>query len=255
MKKVLFSLLTVFAVTAVFGQCDPVSSIDENFDSWMGDPFGGEMGIGECWSTEPNGGYVYAEQNVTFYAFMSPNLDMYLVLPEIVPGNYDLTFDVAVAGDIIDGITVETGTVESNDDVSTFDPFYDPNAVTGETQTISQVIQITEESRYYAIKVHTTAPHSAAFIDNLVLSPRLSVNDVNEIQVSAYPNPVANQLNLTSKSQIKEVKIFSLNGQLVKVQKGNSNSVQIEVSDLNSGIYIAQVVTDKGIETIKVVKK
>jgi hypothetical protein len=255
MKKVLFSLLAIFAVATASAQCDPIASINENFDSWVGNPFGGEMGIGECWSTEPNGGYVYGEQNVTFYAFMSPNLDMYLILPEIVPGSYDLIFDVAVAGDITDGITVETGTVESNDDVSTFDPFYDPNAVTGETQTISQVIQITEESRYYAIKIHTTAPHSAAFIDNLVLSPRLSVNDVNEIQVSAYPNPAVNQLNLTSKSQIKEVKIFGLNGELVKIQKANANSTQIEVSDLNAGIYIAQILTDKGIKTIKLIKK
>jgi len=255
MKKVLFSLLATFVVTVVSAQCEPVNSIDESFDSWVGNPFGGEMGIGECWSTEANGGYVYAEQNVTFYAFMSPNLDMYLILPEIVPGNYDLQFDVAVAGDISDGITVETGTVESNDDVSTFDPFYAPNAVTAETQTVFQVIEVTEESRYYAIKVHTTAPHSAAFIDNLILSPRLSVSDVNEIKVNAYPNPVSDQLNITSKSLINEVSIYTLNGQLVKVQKAKSNATQIEVSDLRGGVYIAQVVTDKGTETIKVIKK
>lgn len=255
MKKVLFSLLATFVVAVVSAQCEPVNSIDENFDSWAGNPFGGEMGIGECWSTEANGGYVYAEQNVTFYAFMSPNLDLYLISPEIVPGNYDLSFDAGVSGDIVDGISLEVGTISSIGDLSSFVSIGEAVSLTTDVQNLQYGLSTNDEIKYFAVKVSTTAPHSAAFIDNLVLTSQLGVNDVNEIQVSAYPNPFQNQLNLTSKSQIKEVKIYSLNGQLVKAQKANANSTQIEVSDLRGGVYIAQVVTDKGTETIKVIKK
>lgn len=184
MRKGLFTLVFAFAAVFASAQCDPVSSIDENFDTWEGNPFAGEMGIGECWSTVPNGGMVYGEQNVTFYGFMSPNIDMFLISPEVVPGDYDISYDAAVMGDIIDGITLEIGTVASNDNVSDFTPIYPATELSSEILTLNQVIQITEENRYFAIKIHTTAPHSAATIDNLVLTEKLSAR-------RACPKPYA----------------------------------------------------------------
>ncbi|HLV23770.1 MAG TPA: T9SS type A sorting domain-containing protein [Moheibacter sp.] len=255
MKKGLLTLVFAFMAVVASAQCDPVSSIDENFDTWEGNPFAGEMGIGECWSTAPNGGMVYGEQNVTFYGFMSPNVDMFLISPEVMPGNYDLSYDAAVNGDIVDGITLEIGTVASNEDVSSFTPIYPATDLSSEILTISQVIQITEEKRYFAIKIHTTAPHSAASIDNLVLTQRLGVNDVNEVKVSAYPNPVIDQLNLTSGENIQEVKIFNTVGQLVQTVKPNNKSSVVNVSALKAGVYVVQVVTGKDVQTLKVLKK
>jgi|GEM_PF-1727497 len=255
MKKGLLSLVLVLATITGFGQCDPVNGINENFDTWEGNPFGGDMAIGECWSTIPNGGYVYGDTNVTFYAFMSPNLDMYLISPEIVEGDYDLSFDAGVIGDIVDGISIQVGTVSGNSDASSFTAIGDAVTLTSDAQTLNFSLTTTATNKYIAFKVMTTTPHSAAGIDNVVLSPSLGVSDIDAVKVSLYPNPVVNELNLTAKETIKEVKIFSMNGQLVQDAKFNNNSATVNMSALKTGVYVAQVLTAKGIQTVKVVKK
>lgn len=98
-------------------------------------------------------------------------------------------------------------------------------------------------------------PHSAALVDNLVLTSDMSVSDLETVKVSAYPNPVIDQLNISSKQNIQEVRIFNVNGQLVLNTKVNNNATSVNVSSLKTGVYIAQITTDKGTETIKVIKK
>lgn len=249
MKKVLFSLAVVLG-TGLYAQCNPVSEINEDFDGWAE--------IDECWTGIANGGMFLVEGNVTFYSFMNTNSSMYLISPEVTAGEYTLNFDFATAsmtGEEVEGITIEAGTVTGNENVDSYVSISEPVATTVAVQNFSTPVSISGDAKYFVIKVSSVAPHSAALIDNLVLEPQMGVSDANGTRISAYPNPVVNQLNLTSESRIKEVKIFGLNGQLVKVQKANATSARIEVSGLNAGIYIAQIFTDKGVETIKVVKK
>lgn len=69
-----------------------------------------------------------------------------------------------------------------------------------------------------------------------------------------YPNPVKNNLYLSSDSQkIKNVMIYSISGALVK---SISNNVEnIDVSNLNTGSYLVKVTTDQGSFTQKIIKK
>lgn len=250
MKKGLLSLALALVTIAGFGQCNPVNGIDENFDTWTE--------IDECWTGINNGGMFLVDGDVTFYSFMNPNLSMYLISPEIVAGQYNLTFDFGTAsmdGEEVDGITVQAGTVTGNENADSFVPISDPFTTTITTQSLSVPVTITADVKYFAIKVSTITPHSAALVDNLVLEPNLAVNDVDAVKVSVYPNPVVNELNITAKETIKEVKIFSANGQLVQAAKASGNSSVINMSALKSGIYIVQVVTQKGVQTVKVVKK
>lgn len=251
MKKGLFSLMVGMAATLTFGQCDPVAQIDENFDTWSEE-------IGECWTGVGNGGMFLVEGDVTFYSFMSPNLSMYLISPEIVAGQYNLAFDFGTAsmdGEEVEGITVEVGTVTSNANADTFVSISEPVATTIAAQTFNVPVTVEGDVKYFAIKVSTTTPHSAAWVDNVVLSPALAVNDIDAVKVSVYPNPVVNELNVSAQGTIKEVKIFSMNGQLVQAMKLNAGSGTVNMSGLKTGVYVAQIVTEKGIQTIKVVKK
>ncbi len=250
MKKGLLSLVLAFVTITGFGQCDPVNGIDENFDTWTE--------IGECWTGVGNGGMFLVEGDVTFYSFMNPNLSMYLISPEIVEGEYNLTFDFATAsmdGQEVDGITVEVGTVTSNANTDSFVSISDPIATTIATQSFEVPVTITGDVKYFAIKVATITPHSAALVDNLVLTPNLAVNDIDAIKVSVYPNPVVNELNITAKEAIKEVKIFSMTGQLVQSGKFNAHTASLNTSSLKAGVYVAQIVTAKGTQTIKMIKK
>jgi hypothetical protein len=81
-------------------------------------------------------------------------------------------------------------------------------------------------------------------IDNFVL------NDA----VTMYPNPVKNFLFIRSSYPITRVQVFSLLGDLVKDELGNDVE-RINLSSLNSGIYMIKIFSNQFFVTKKLIKK
>jgi hypothetical protein len=67
-----------------------------------------------------------------------------------------------------------------------------------------------------------------------------SVDDLKQFNFSVYPNPASNNLNLSASKNIDSVEIFNLIGQKVMTVIPNSNTTSINVSSLNSGVYIVK---------------
>jgi hypothetical protein len=71
--------------------------------------------------------------------------------------------------------------------------------------------------------------------------------------LAIFPNPTSGIVNITGLTQPAEVKIYSLQGQLLKslrqVQSG------INVSDLSSGVYIIHLTSGGDITVRKLVVK
>ena len=80
---------------------------------------------------------------------------------------------------------------------------------------------------------------------NLLGDTNLSTDDFGLSQVSVYPNPVSDVLNIKVPSNIvlNEAMLFDALGR--KVNVSNNNGV-INVSDLSSGIYILNIETSVG---------
>ncbi|MBV1924564.1 MAG: T9SS type A sorting domain-containing protein, partial [Flavobacteriaceae bacterium] len=72
------------------------------------------------------------------------------------------------------------------------------------------------------------------------------VEDFNVKDFKLYPNPVKDFLTISSEKQVDYLKIYSLQGVIIK--EGYSNN--INVSDLNSGIYFTEI-TIEGISFVK----
>lgn len=73
-------------------------------------------------------------------------------------------------------------------------------------------------------------------------------------EINVYPNPVTDYLTISAEKQaIKDVKIYSISGALVKTYSLKENS--IDVKNLNSGVYIISITTNKGVVTKKIIKK
>jgi pectate lyase len=85
--------------------------------------------------------------------------------------------------------------------------------------------------------------------------PTLGLGDnVQAPKLALYPNPVSNQLYISSEDQkVENVLIYSLSGAVVKNISSGAESV--DVSDLASGNYIVKVTTGQGIATRKIIKK
>lgn len=77
--------------------------------------------------------------------------------------------------------------------------------------------------------------------------------DISSIFIS---NPVSNELSIKGLgSNVKHVSIFSLLGQEVLSNDVNSQSVNLDVSALDRGMYLVKLSSDKGSFTKKIVKQ
>jgi hypothetical protein len=251
MKKILCSLVFVLMTTIGFGQCDAVNSINEDFDNWEA--------IDPCWKTISNGGMIYPDSDVTFYAMAGAGISMYLISPEVVEGSYHLKMDGythSLNGSQTEGVRIQIGTVSNVNDASTFVAVSEEVNLLNDAQVIETGINFSGEAKYFAVKISVVTPHSAAGIDNLILEAvTAGTNDSEMSKMKLYPNPVSDQLNITSNDKIQEVKIFNVSGQLVASLKANATSATMNVSNLKAGVFMVQIQTEKGIQTSKLIKK
>ncbi|MBW7913287.1 MAG: T9SS type A sorting domain-containing protein [Taibaiella sp.] len=67
------------------------------------------------------------------------------------------------------------------------------------------------------------------------------VDVVNNKNFKIYPNPVKDNVTITSTERIEKVEIFNLLGQKLLTGYSDSVSVQIDMSGLVSGVYIIKV--------------
>ena len=73
--------------------------------------------------------------------------------------------------------------------------------------------------------------------------------------ITLYPNPVNDKLTIEAEATLGTVEIYNLMGALVYSQKGCTNKVEINTSDLQSGIYFIRMTNDNASETRRFVKE
>lgn len=232
-------------------QCTSVASINENFDTWQGNPTGG---IDQCWSTIQNVGMVYGDKNVTFYGGQGSSAEMYLISPEVVSGTYTLTFSAMAvpAGPNPYTVEFEVGTVDINTSTGTFTPSGVIETVGQQSQTITRSITINSTQKYVAVKVKTSGPHNAATLDNFVLTSSASTPRFDTSKVTVYPNPTSGIFNVDSKLNIAQIEVFNATGQKVLA----TTDKEINLQSAANGLYFVTVITNEGTQgTYKLIKK
>lgn len=68
-----------------------------------------------------------------------------------------------------------------------------------------------------------------------------------------YPNPATDMININSTSNVQRVEIFNMQGQMVKAESGDVNSISLK--SLANGVYTLKLTTDNGTSMHKIVKK
>ncbi len=99
----------------------------------------------------------------------------------------------------------------------------------------------------------TAFPENAEF-DLFIYDPSLGITDNSLEKVVAYPNPVSTQLTIETINEISSIEIYNILGQKVMTVEGYSNKMNLDVSNLNSGTYLAKVISDNTSKTIKIIK-
>ena len=78
----------------------------------------------------------------------------------------------------------------------------------------------------------------------------------NGIEASAvYPNPVVSEVTIQRNSNIEKVIVYSIVGEKVMEINTNSNSVELNLEGLSSGVYQVVISGDNKISRTQLIKK
>ena len=109
----------------------------------------------------------------------------------------------------------------------------------------------------YATANDASANATFLFDDIKQESSTLSEGDFQSLNVDkliTYPNPAREVVTISSKiKNIKTITLFDILGQQIKVVQADSQEVTIDVAHLASGLYMAKVLTETGVGSIKLI--
>ncbi|OZV68595.1 T9SS type A sorting domain-containing protein [Winogradskyella aurantia] len=84
----------------------------------------------------------------------------------------------------------------------------------------------------------------------------LDTLDLNLTKISVYPNPTYHSISITitpASSKIKIISIYDVTGKPVKIIRGNLK--HIDISELNSGVYLMKLELENGDQATKKIVK
>lgn len=96
------------------------------------------------------------------------------------------------------------------------------------------------------------------WIDDLSLSPMAeptSIQDVEMVNISVYPNPVQDKLFVSAKDDFQMVTLYNELGSIVERKEASGNHVEFDMSNKPTGLYILHVEGRNGTSTQKIMKR
>ncbi len=99
---------------------------------------------------------------------------------------------------------------------------------------------------------------NSSYLGSWMIRPILSMNQIvsnipnlNNI-FSVYPNPAKDNFFIESSANSNLISLYTLNGILIRKFKSNLNLTQIDVDDLERGVYILEISNDSGVNYQKI---
>jgi len=143
--------------------------------------------------------------------------------------------------------------------VSKFDNFstliFNDSTIIDTTKQIEDLNNLT--SYYWRVRAKNAVVISSwSEVWSFTTSNSVQVNELYyDIRYKLYPNPAFNELYIEgAKEEIMNISIFSIDGKLLK-QIHSKGIKQIDISDLQNGIYIIELVNPKIMVIKKIVKQ
>ncbi len=81
----------------------------------------------------------------------------------------------------------------------------------------------------------------------------VGINELNQNSVNVFPNPATDNITVQANSNIKQIYIYNVTGQLVINQTVNTKKITLSVSGLSTGVYSLKAILDNGTFTKKIV--
>ena len=130
------------------------------------------------------------------------------------------------------------------------------NSGSSSSYSIADINKITFQSGDVVVETQTSTDNfSIGGVRNLVFGNIITeTEDIEQAvqELSAYPNPCGDVLNISQNKADARYFIYDLNGSLIQWDKASST---INVSNLKTGIYFFTLVDKANTQTQKIIKK
>ena len=107
-----------------------------------------------------------------------------------------------------------------------------------------------------AIDFYAFSPKNKYYIDDINFSAGFSkVNEIDATtQLSVYPNPVTDVLNVVAGENITSVTVYDVMGKTIKTLTPNALTLTVDMADLPAGAYMVRVDMGDKSKVVKVLK-
>lgn len=123
------------------------------------------------------------------------------------------------------------------------------------TYTNVEPADTTIQYGYQVLGLNANPEDEAALGSIVIVDTVLGTNDFDAASISTYPNPVTSNFTINSQEVISSVSIFNVLGQQVINQTPETLNFVVDFSNLTAGVYLANIATQSGSKTVKVIKK
>lgn len=89
----------------------------------------------------------------------------------------------------------------------------------------------------------------------LVYDPTLGTAQFADFKFSVYPNPTSSELNVSAAKNISKIELFNILGQRVHSETVQANQKQLNISNLQKGVYVMEVTIENATQSFKIVKQ
>jgi len=101
----------------------------------------------------------------------------------------------------------------------------------------------------------TVGTDKTYYFDDVMFGTTLGVNAFNKVTFKTYPNPTQGSWTIKShNTQIESITLFNVIGKQVLQISPNTTETIVNGSNLKTGLYFAQIKTELGINSIKLIK-
>ena len=132
-------------------------------------------------------------------------------------------------------------------------------AVGGEATGSGGTVSFTAGEVFYTYNLSSTGSVTAGVQQAFEISTVLGVDDIHDIDLTAYPNPTVDVLNLKITNYNNEnlsYQLFNIQGQLLATKKVANTTSIIGMESYAAAIYFLKIISNnKELKTFKIIKK
>jgi len=96
---------------------------------------------------------------------------------------------------------------------------------------------------------------AAGYVATVSCENSLAVGDFERFDFAYYPNPTTGIINITAATEMSEVSVYNITGQLLLQNKINAMDANVNLTAFSTGTYFFRLKFGDFVKTFKVVKQ